>query len=244
MAAMVESDRTSCIHDISIPITESMVSFGRGPENTKVYEHKMVTKVPKYAFKLLLWKDGYDPGKFDLPWRSDISPEEQDKFFFWISTKATKGIRINGRHLPSSSFKSPLDPSGPLDARLQRRLDRHLAGRLRRRGQRDEADALEQASPDVARKLNSGCQRFESQRPKNRMRRKDDADIAERRKNVERERQRNVYFEEKRQEAIQYLAAKQPQLASRRHSPATTTTNTTRMGGLLSADSTARFSRR
>ncbi|KAJ6789182.1 hypothetical protein PWT90_05903 [Aphanocladium album] len=255
MAAMIESDLTSCIHNISIPITEPMVSFGRGPENTKIYEHKLVTKVPKYAFKMLLWKDGYDPGKFEVPWRADLSPEEQDKFFFWISTKATKGIRINGRQLASSAFKSPHDPSANW-ARIyngdsiviwqdgtgaegsETKLTFHCTWGGSSSPRASHAQALELASADLAKKLNGGCQRFENQRPKNRMRRKDDADITERRRNVERERQRNVYFEEKRQEAIQYLSARQP-LASRRHSPATTG-----RGGLLSADSTARFSRR
>lgn len=251
MAAMIESDLTSCIRDISIPITEPLVSFGRGPENTKVYEHKTVTKVPKYAFKVLLWKDGYDPGKFKLPWRSDLSEEEENSFFFWISTKATNGIRINGRQLSSSSFKSPHDPSQHW-TRLQHgdsiviwhdgsgadgsetKLTFHCTwgGSSRVRA----VPGLEMASASVAQKLNAGCQRFENQRPKNRMRRMDEADINERKRNVERERQRNVHFEGKRQEAVAYLAARQPSgWGSRRQSPA--------MPG-KSADSTARFSRR
>ncbi|OAR02330.1 hypothetical protein LLEC1_05192, partial [Akanthomyces lecanii] len=259
MAAMIESDLTSCIRDISIPITEPLVSFGRGPENTKIYEHKAVTKVPKYAFKILLWKDGYDPGKFDLPWRSDLNEEEENDFFFWISTKATNGIRINGRQLSSSSFKSPHDPSQHWTRLYNRdsiviwhdgsgvegsetKLTFHCTwgGSAR---VREATQGLELASAHVAQKLNAGCQRFENQRPKNRMRKRDEADITERRKNVERERQRNVWFEEKRQEAIAYFAASRPApalgWASRRHSPAGMT-----MAGRSAADSTARFSRR
>lgn len=265
MAAMIESDLSSCIRDISIPITEPMVSFGRGPENTTIYEHKTVRKVPKYAFKILLWKDGYDPGKVDLPWRSsDISPEEQDRFFFYISTKATKGIRINGRSLSSSPFKTAKDPSenwtrlhsgdsiviwhdgaSASSSGEETKLTFHCTWGGSAHPRRDAALAL--APADVAKKLNYGCQRFESQRNKNRWRRKDEADITERRRHVERERRRNVLFEEKRQEAIAYLAARQPLLmggaaaaaASRRLSPATT-------ARFLSAESgsTARFSRR
>lgn len=255
MAAIVESDSSSCVRDISLTITEPLISFGRGPENTKVYQHKNVTKVPKYAFKILLWKDGYDPGKYDLPWRADLTDDEQDEFYFWISTKATNGIRINGRILRSSSFKSPHDPAenwtrlysgdsiviwhdGSGTDGSETKLNFHCTwgGSAKSRDTRPQSQALELAPTPVAQRLNAGCQRFENQRPKNRMRRKDEADIKERKQNAESERQRNVFFEEKRQEAINYLASRQP-LGSRRHSPANT-------AKLLSADSTARFSRR
>ncbi|TQV97329.1 hypothetical protein V2A60_000053 [Cordyceps javanica] len=254
MAAMIESDLSSCIHDISIAITEPLVSFGRGPENTNVYQHKAVTKVPKYAFTLLLWRDGYDPGKLDLPWRSKMSEAEQNSFFFWISTKATNGIRINGRQLSSSSFQSPHDPSHNWtrlfngdsiviwhDGTGGDGSETKLTFRCTWGGSAAVRDArspaLELAPTQIAQKLNRGCQRFEAQRPKNSMRRRDAADTAERRQYVEKERQRNVRFEEKRQEAIAYLAARQPLgPASRRHSPATTT-------GRMTADSTTRVSR-
>ncbi|KAM0743157.1 hypothetical protein ACQRIT_003334 [Beauveria bassiana] len=254
MAAMIESDLTSCIRDISIPITEPLVSFGRGPENTNVYKHKTVTKVPKYAFKILLWKDGYDPGKLDLPWRSNMSEQEQNAFFFWISTKATNGIRINGRQLSSSSFKSPHDPSSNWtrlfngdsiviwhDGTGEDGSETKLTFRCTWGGSaatRDPASmALALAPTHTAHRLNSGATRFEAQRPKNQMRRRDAADTAERRRNVEKERQRNVRFEEKRQEAIAYLAMKQGVGAvSRRNSPAMT------MGRMV--ESTTRFPRR
>ncbi|ATY58805.1 Serine threonine-kinase domain [Cordyceps militaris] len=256
MAAMMESDPASCIRDISIPITEPLVSFGRGPENTKVYEHKAVTKVPKYAFKVLLWKEGYDPGKFELPWRANLSDAEQKAFHFWISTKATNGIRINGRSLTSSSFKSPHDPSAHWtrlfdgdsiviwhDGSGTDGSETKLTFRCNWGGSavRRTSTSLELATSHVARKLNSGCQRFEAQRPKNRMRRKDAADTAERKRYVDRERQRNVRFEEARMRAVAYLASRQPLApASRRHSPATTTTTTT--GGRM-GDSTMRVPR-
>lgn len=258
LAAMIYSHSTSCIKDISIQITEPLVSFGRGPENTKVYEHKTVTKVPKYAFKVLLWKEGYDPGKYGLPWKeSEISSEDQNDFFFWISTKATNGIRINGKQLRSSSFKSPHDPSenwtrlydgdsiviwndgsGSNSEGSETKLSFHCTWGGSSHPRCSEVQSLELAPTTIVQKLNAGCQRFEIQRPKNRMRRKDEADTTERKQNVERERQRNVLFEVKRQEAISYLALKQP-LPSRRHSSVTATRNK-----LLSSDSTSRFPRR
>lgn len=255
VAAIIESDLSSCINDISIQVTEPLVSFGRGPENTKVYQHKAVTKVPKYAFKILLWKEGYDPGKFDLPWKSKtMTEEEKSQFYFWISTKATNGIRINGKHLRSSSFKSPHDPSenwtrlyngdsiviwydGSNLEGSENKLTFHCTWGGSTQTRESTSQSLEMASSSIAAKLNAGCQRFEIQRPKNRMRRQDEADIAERRQKAETERQRNVFFEEKRQEAMSYLASRQP-LGSRRHSPGNTTKN------LLSADNTSRFSRR
>ncbi|OAA73118.1 Serine/threonine-protein kinase domain protein [Cordyceps fumosorosea ARSEF 2679] len=244
MAAMFESDLTSGIRDISIPVTEPLVSFGRGPENTNVYEHKTVTKVPKYAFRALLWKEGYDPGDPKLPWRENLSEEEQNAFFFWISTKATNGIRINGRSLRSSSFKSPHDPSqnwtrlfngdsiviwhdgtGADETKLTFRCTWGGSAAMR---DMINAPGLDMAPAHIVHRLNSGCRHFEAQRHSNRMHRKDAADTAIRRRNVEQERQRNVRFDEKRQEAIAFLTARQKQeAASRWHSPATTTTTAT-----------------
>ncbi|KAL1838303.1 hypothetical protein VTJ49DRAFT_2815 [Mycothermus thermophilus] len=96
--------------DLCITITESMVSWGRANENTRPYPNKEDQKVPKTAFKILLWKPNYDPAKNFRPWNRAAEPDEE-QFHFYISTKATAGIRVNGVHLPSDDPKNHAAPS-------------------------------------------------------------------------------------------------------------------------------------
>ncbi|KXX79601.1 Serine/threonine-protein kinase RAD53 [Madurella mycetomatis] len=108
--ACVQSAPGSAVPGISVMITESMVSWGRAVENTRSYSPKNECKVPKYAFKILLWKENYDPAKNFRPWNR--APEvDEESFHFYISTKATNGIYINGVHLPSDDCKNPNGPS-------------------------------------------------------------------------------------------------------------------------------------
>jgi len=74
-----------------------------------LYEPKTEAKVPKYAFRILLWREGYDPCRNHRPWwhRRD---EYKDYYHFYISTKATNGIKINGVHLPSDNYRDPDSP--------------------------------------------------------------------------------------------------------------------------------------
>ncbi|KAL2122549.1 hypothetical protein VTJ04DRAFT_3004 [Mycothermus thermophilus] len=95
--------------DLCIAITESMVSWGRANENTRPYPDKEDQMVPKTAFKILLWKPNYDPVKNFRPWNRPAEPDE-DQFLFYISTKATAGIHINGVHLPSDDPKNSASP--------------------------------------------------------------------------------------------------------------------------------------
>lgn len=108
--ACLQSSAGSAVPGISIMITESMVSWGRALDNTRSYSPKSEGKVPKYAFKILLWKEHYDPAKNFRPWNR--APEvDEDSFYFYISTKATNGIYINGVHLPSDDCRNPNGPS-------------------------------------------------------------------------------------------------------------------------------------
>ena len=106
VVACLQSAPGSAIPAVSIMITESMVSWGRATENTRSYALKSDVKVPKFAFRILLWKPQYDPAKNFRPWNR--APEaDEELFHFYISTKATSGIHINGVRLPSHEPKNP-----------------------------------------------------------------------------------------------------------------------------------------
>jgi serine/threonine protein kinase len=231
---MIESDPGSCIPGVSFPITDTFVSFGRGPENTKTYEPKSDTRVPKYAFKILLQPDSYDAGKNGLPWTNGSANVDPDAYPFWISTKATNGIRINGNLLRSSNPKSPKDPSehwarlyhgdvitiwqnSTTDTPPQTKLVfRCFWGASSKR--RDAEGPLETASSSLTHKLNGTCKRAEARAANRRTKAEAKSELQARAYSVEAERHRNVAFEEKRQEAIRFLAGRQP-LISRRLSP-------------------------
>ncbi|KAM7222312.1 hypothetical protein V8F06_002339 [Rhypophila decipiens] len=108
VVACFRSARGSAVSDISALVTESMISWGRAHDNTRVYAERAETRVPKYGFKVLLWREGYDPYRDVRPWnRREF---QEDGFHFYISTKATSGIWINGVHLPSHDHKNPNGP--------------------------------------------------------------------------------------------------------------------------------------
>lgn len=248
---MIESDESSCVQDISFPITDSLVCFGRGPGNTQTFEPRTESRVPKYAFKMMLWKEGYDPSK-DLskaphPWLQEITDAEAQTYSFWISTKATLGIRVNGYVLPSSDSKNPSSPSqnwtrvchgdelviwGASGQGIQTKLifKCFWGGSSQPRG---DNKILTLAPAAQAQKLDAACQRIEQRirhaTEKQRKFSDDKRDLAERGLRVERERERSRVFEARRREAVEFLQARQA--ASRRESPASApaTTNLSRM---------------
>ena len=110
IVACLQSTPGSAIPGVSLMITESMISWGRATENTRSYAHKADVKVPKFAFRILLWKPDYDPARNFRPWNRAAEPDER-AFRFYISTKATVGIYVNGTHLPSDDPKSPNGPA-------------------------------------------------------------------------------------------------------------------------------------
>lgn len=107
--ACFRSTRASAVPNISALVTESMISWGRAPENTRVYVPKTETRVPKYGLKLLLWREEYDPYRDFRPWNR---PREfsEESFHFYVSTKATSGIWVNGVPLPSHDHRNPNGP--------------------------------------------------------------------------------------------------------------------------------------
>ncbi|PNP53935.1 hypothetical protein THARTR1_05622 [Trichoderma harzianum] len=243
---LIEPDKSSCIQGISCPMTDSLVSFGRGLENTIVYEERTDTRVPKYAFKILLWKEGYDPAKDTTktppPWARDSTPDK-DSYFCWISSKATNGIHINGHALPSSDVKNPAAASvhwarlyagdtllvwGTPDAKLQTKLVFRCfwGGSARPRPDQHKL-GLEFADASLAEKLDAACLRTEKRirdvgekLAEKRSRINDaKAEDRERVRRIDFERERSHAFEQNRLEAIELLASRQG-ASSRKSSPA------------------------
>ena len=236
---IVESHAHSCIRGISFPITEPFVSFGRHPDNTEIFEPRTEPRVPKFAFKILLWKEGYDPGKDSHPWsKQSAGGIGEHSYAFWISTKATLGIQINGHALPSDEPKNPGGPSrhwaqlhdgddlviwGNRDVRDQTALTFRCFWGASSRPRPNRDQPLDLASAEIAHKLDSACQRTERRirdgAEKKRRRGDAEDDLLRRQQTVERERERSRAFEARRQEAVEFLQARTAQ-SSRRASPA------------------------
>jgi len=111
LAGVLEAPDDSLIKSIRLPISDSILSWGRGLENTHVFEKRSESMVPKYAFKILLWKDGYDAARDRGPHPWQRSCSDEDEYHFYISTKATNGIWINDYMLQSHDSKKPSSPS-------------------------------------------------------------------------------------------------------------------------------------
>ncbi|OTB03112.1 hypothetical protein M426DRAFT_322142 [Hypoxylon sp. CI-4A] len=97
------STEESLVQGISIELSDPLISWGRDPSNTVVYEPTLESMVPKNAFRVIVWKDGYNAdSKGFRPWDSPDS----ESYAFYISTKATNGIRINNFLLQANEPKS------------------------------------------------------------------------------------------------------------------------------------------
>ncbi|KAI9647564.1 Protein kinase protein rad53 [Ciborinia camelliae] len=100
----------SYVPTIAFNVTEPFTSWGRGYGNTIRYTTRDDVRVgvPRYAFKLLLFKNDVYPsdGKYAEGWNND-----DYGFRFVISTKASAGLAINGIRLPSHKSDEPLSAS-------------------------------------------------------------------------------------------------------------------------------------
>ncbi|KAI1115162.1 Pkinase-domain-containing protein [Nemania sp. NC0429] len=91
-----------------IHLRDSVLSWGRNMSNTAVYKVGQEARVPKNAFRVLLWTEGHTASEL-RPWeptRSGTShttraSPEPDSYAFYIATKATNGIHINTHKLYS-----------------------------------------------------------------------------------------------------------------------------------------------
>jgi hypothetical protein len=239
--ALLESTPDSIIQGISLPVTASHLSFGRGPENTSVFKPPSESRVPKYAFKILLWREGYDPSKDPAkvvpPWLQDQDAAGgNETYYFWICTKATVGIQVNGYQLASSDHKNHNGPS-QFWARLHDQDELVIwggSGTENRtklvfrcfwggssRPRAPEGRGFETAPPHIVQKLNDACQlterRMRETRDKESLKNEATKDHSWRLRFVDTERKKSLAFEEKRKQAIRLL--RQVQVA-RRGSPA------------------------
>jgi len=106
VVAVFQSSPDSAIAGLAVCITESMVSWGRASDNTRLYFPRSEARVPKYAFKLVLWSENFDPCKNPRPWNRPLDVDESS-LHFYLATKASSGIFVNDQHLPSVNHTIP-----------------------------------------------------------------------------------------------------------------------------------------
>jgi hypothetical protein len=104
----------SLVTGIFISLQDPVLSWGRERGNTIIYQPATESKVPKNAFRVMLWREGYTASAADFrPWeparpttnRTMRASPEPDSYAFYIATKATNGIRINGNPLQAHEPK-------------------------------------------------------------------------------------------------------------------------------------------
>ncbi|KAI1444009.1 hypothetical protein F5Y02DRAFT_190418 [Annulohypoxylon stygium] len=117
--AAFHSGQASLLPGISIHVNDPITSWGRDPNNIVVYEPVFESRVPKNAFRVMLWKDGYTASFNEFrPWEPTRSTASRTmraepapaSYAFYISTKATLGIRINNIPLQANESKSSSAP--------------------------------------------------------------------------------------------------------------------------------------
>lgn len=104
--AKIIATSNSAMPTIAINVTDPLTSWGRGPLATITYSNAFDNRIPKYSFKILLFKPGfYGGGRSGLvqTWN-----EQDQDMSFYISTKASQGIWVNDFLLQS------YDPSNPM----------------------------------------------------------------------------------------------------------------------------------
>lgn len=116
VVARFRSAPDSLVPGVSFDLTDPILSWGREHHNTIVHQPTTELKVPKNAFRVLLWRDGYTAsGPEFRPWeytpttlsRTIRASPDPDSFAFYISTKATNGVRVNN---------NPLQPNNPKES--------------------------------------------------------------------------------------------------------------------------------
>ncbi|TVY88722.1 Serine/threonine-protein kinase [Lachnellula willkommii] len=92
----------SCISNVNLSITENVTSWGRARETIVRYPNTQELRVPKLAFKVILFEAGPDVNSEPKP--AQATSKEENKAFY-ISTKASQGIWINDVKLLSYNPK-------------------------------------------------------------------------------------------------------------------------------------------
>ncbi|RYP09221.1 hypothetical protein DL764_001407 [Monosporascus ibericus] len=119
VVATFRSAPGSLVPGISFSLVDPVLSWGRERHNTIIYQPATESKVPKNAFRVLLWRDGYNASLGDFrPWELSQSTSSRtlrvspapDSYAFYISTKATNGLRLNNSPLPPNEPKDNTAP--------------------------------------------------------------------------------------------------------------------------------------
>jgi serine/threonine protein kinase len=226
--AIIESEQGYKGEKISIVITDAMASFGRAQENTVLHWDRMDIAVPKNAFKILLWKDGFDPAKDPAkvapPW-NEVSDGKTDlDYFFYLSTKASNGVAIN---------KFRLEPHDQHWARLYDGDVIVLSSGAKvifkcfwgGSSQPRPDEAIAPVATTIAKKLNEAFhkteKRVKSAAGRQALLSEAQRDLQRREQFIEQERERSRIFELRRAEAVRLLTRLSPSKMSpsRRGSP-------------------------
>lgn len=226
--ARLTSSSGSLVRAISISLTDPILSWGRARDNTIIYPNVMEMKIPKYALKILLWREGYTASASEFrPWERGRSPgmatmrasPEPESYAFYISTKATNGLRINNATLSPNEPKDMAAPSkywmklhtgdtivcwGTDDVNNQARLDFECfwGGSSALRPSEEPPVCVPEA---VARKLDMTWTRAEKNLHHDRVKEKATQEQLYRMKNMALEEQRSQKFQLKREEALRIV---------------------------------------
>ncbi|KAH7026538.1 uncharacterized protein B0I36DRAFT_366090 [Microdochium trichocladiopsis] len=227
--ATFRSAQGSLVPNISFNLQDPVISWGRERSNTTVYQPATESKIPKNAFRILLWREGYTGSTSDFrPWdaarstssRTMRASPEPDTFAFYISTKATNGLRINNNPLQPNEPKEPLAPSrywmklhhgdiivfwGSDDVTRQAKLrfDCHWGGSSAPRPADEPPTCVPEAT---ARKLDRLWPKALETLNYDRIKADAHADQDMRMRHMAREQERGRLFEQKRAEAVRILA--------------------------------------
>jgi serine/threonine protein kinase len=102
--AKLSSTADSVLSTINLNITDSVTSWGRGV-TTIIYPQGSEVRIPKYAFKIIIFKPGFY-GKLFGQEPKEWKDADQDMKLY-ISTKASQGIWVNGIAIPSHDCQEP-----------------------------------------------------------------------------------------------------------------------------------------
>lgn len=102
--AKLSSTRDSVLSTINLNITDCVTSWGRGVATIR-YPQAAEIRIPKYAFKIVIFKPGFYiklGGEEPREW-NDVDQDMK----LYISTKASQGIWVNGVSIPSHACQEP-----------------------------------------------------------------------------------------------------------------------------------------
>ncbi|KAI2464361.1 hypothetical protein F4781DRAFT_413327 [Annulohypoxylon bovei var. microspora] len=239
IVAAFYSAHGSLMPGISIHLNNPIISWGRDPNNTVVYVPPTESKVPKNAFRVMLWRDGYTASFNEFrPWeparstasRTIRAEPTSGSYAFYISTKATNGIRINNIPIQANEPKDSTAACkywaklyhgdtivfwGTDNVRSQAKLtfECYWGGSSNARPADEPPTYMSEAQ---ARKIDRLWPKAVNTLHYEKIKAEAQRDQESRMRNMNEELERSRVFEEKRAEAVRILASR----ASRRASPA------------------------